>query len=95
MMTDAEIQEKREALAESLLELRKNQGWLFIVDQILDMRSNAIEDCKAAAFNNTKAADRMALRASMKLAAIDELLDIMRENIEFGIIEEEKHALGI
>jgi len=31
----------------------------------------------------------------MKLAAIDELLDIMRENIELGITEEEKHALGI
>jgi hypothetical protein len=96
MMTPEEIQEKRAALADILLELRNNQGWLFILDQILDMRAAAIEDCAMASRDNrSNFAERKVMRAAMRIDAVDNLLEIIRENIELGITEEEQQALGI
>jgi len=94
-MTEEEIQEKREALAESLIELRKNAGWQFLVDQIIERRCELIDDCIAASRSEGPETERRVMRAAMRLEATDAFLDLIRDNIELGITEEEQQALGL
>jgi len=94
---ELKIRQEEAATAESLQALRTHRGWKFILDQVLDMRASAIEECAAASRddNNNLIAERLVMRAAMRIDAVDTLLAIFESNVELDITEDEKQVMGM
>jgi len=94
-MTEEEAKKYEEETAAALSSLRTHRGWLYILDQVLDMRSSAIEECTFASRSNAATAEKKVMRAAMKIDAVDSVLGIFADNVELGITEEEKQVMGM